>query len=108
MDTTTTTNQTTRPAVIEGTTRWNVPGHYGPGPDFATFDEAVAHARSEQVILSNGQASRMFVDLRQMRTVPAHTVDIHGTGWGLDVAESKEDAVMMRFEVYPDHIETVR
>jgi hypothetical protein len=86
----------TRPdTVIDGTTRWVVPGHYGNGPEFTTFDAAVAHARSTQTLMWNGDHSRSFVDLRQTRRPHRDN--------NVTVDES-----VMRFEVYPDRIEVMR
>ncbi len=84
-----------RERVTEGTTRWAVPTYYDPGTEFATFDEAVAYARSCQTLLEFGGYSRQFVDLRQTRAVGRN-------------GAIRSDEVVLRFEVFPHHVEVVR
>lgn len=80
---------------------WTVPGHYSPGDEFSTFEEAVEHARAQQVridipqIESEPRWSRECVALRQScRYAPK------GIGSG-------QDAEVLRWEVYPDRVALV-
>lgn len=80
---------------------WTVPGHYSSGDEFATFAEAVAHARAKQERIDIPQIereprwSRAFVTLRQSCRYASG-----GIGIG-------NDAEILRWEVYQDRVALV-
>jgi hypothetical protein len=96
-----TDTETTQQIQVVERIYWTVPGNYSPGPEFATFEEAVAAAREKQQridipqIESEPRWSRACVALRQScRYAPIGTA-------------SGNDSEILRWEVYPDRVALV-
>lgn len=92
---TTTAYPTNIPVGSVTNVRYAVPGHYTTGPEFASFDEAVAHARTTIIKFDGIDGySRAFVDLRRV----------------IGIEHGSSDAVLIRWEVFTDRVaaESVR